>query len=100
LLRRVRGFRTHPRPDLPSVLQYGNAYGADMKTTLNIDDQLLTRARIASARERKTLKVFFEEALRLRLRVRCRASSHGLQRLPVFHGKSGLAPGIDPTSLR
>lgn len=66
-----------------------------MKTTLDIDDELLNRAKAVSARERKSLTALVEEGLRLR-----RRRSRQAHRLPVYLGKSGLAKNIDPTTLR
>lgn len=71
-----------------------------MKTTLDIDDELLIKAKAVSARERKSLTVLIEEGLRLRLRRRRSLLSGRSQPLPVYRGKSGLAKGIDPTSNR
>jgi hypothetical protein len=70
-----------------------------MKTTLDIDDELLIKAKAVSARERKSLTALIEEGLRLRLRGPGRKSRRP-QPLPVYRGKSGLAKGIDPTSNR
>jgi len=71
-----------------------------MKTTLDIDDALLVRAKAVSARERKSLTALIEEGLRLRLRSR-QASNAGIDvKIPVFRGKGGLRPGIDPLSNR
>jgi hypothetical protein len=70
-----------------------------MKTTLDIDDELLVRAKAASARERKSLTALIEEGLRLRLRrpgSRRRAS----KALAVHRGKGGLVAGVDPLSNR
>lgn len=71
-----------------------------MKTTLDIDDDLLIKAKALSAREKKSLTMLIEEGLRLRLRRRARASGKPPVRLPVYRGKGGLARGIDPTSNR
>jgi hypothetical protein len=71
-----------------------------MKTTLDIDDELLIKAKAASARERKSLTALIEEGLRLRLRKRSRSVSGPRRPLPVYRGKGGLAKGIDPTSNR
>jgi hypothetical protein len=71
-----------------------------MKTTLDIDDELLIKAKAVSARERKSLTALIEEGLRLRLRGRRSLLSGRSQPLPVYRGKSGLAKGIDPTSNR
>jgi hypothetical protein len=71
-----------------------------MKTTLDIDDELLVKAKAVSARERKSLTALIEEGLRLRLR---RAGSTKLTRplaLAVHRGKGGLVPGVDPLSNR
>jgi len=56
-----------------------------MKTTLDINDELLVKAKAASARERKSLTTLIEE---------------GRRPLPIFKGKGGVAKGIDPTSNR
>ena len=69
-----------------------------MKTTLNIDDHLLTRAKAAAALGRTTLTQFVEEGLALRLR--CAAGGNARRRpLPVFDG-TGLAEGVNPLSNR
>jgi hypothetical protein len=71
-----------------------------MKTTLDIDDELLVRAKAASARERKSLTALIEEGLRLRLR---RSHSSGRKTrppIPTFAGKGGLVAGVDPLSNR
>jgi hypothetical protein len=70
-----------------------------MKTTLDIDDELLIKAKTVSARERKSLTALIEEGLRLRLRG-SRVKSRRSSPLPVYRGRSGLAKGIDPTSNR
>jgi hypothetical protein len=65
-----------------------------MRTTLNIDDELLVKAKAVSARERKSLTALIEEGLRLRLRrtdSRRRASSPPL----AIH-----IAGVDPLSNR
>jgi hypothetical protein len=70
-----------------------------MKTTLDLDDELLVKAKTVSARERKSLTALIEEGLRLRLRSP-RLKSRRPKTLPVYRGKGGLAKGIDPTSNR
>lgn len=72
-----------------------------MKTTLDIDDELLVRAKAASARERKSLTALIEEGLRLRLR-RPHSSGRktGRPPIPSFAGKGGLVAGVDPLSNR
>ena len=71
-----------------------------MKTTLNLDDDLLARAKAQAAIERKSLTRLIVEGLSLRLR------KAGLERrgaqpvIPVFRGGAGLRAGIDPSSNR
>ena len=68
-----------------------------MKTTLDIDDHLLTRAKAEAALGRTTLTRLVEEGLALRLRA---AGGSGRRRpLPVFDG-TGLAEGVNPLSNR
>jgi hypothetical protein len=71
-----------------------------MKTTLDIDDELLIKAKALSARERKSLTALIEEGLRLRLRGQRPPASGRRYSIPVYRGKGGLAKGIDPTSNR
>lgn len=71
-----------------------------MKTTLDIDDDLLIKAKAVSARERKSLTALIDEGLRLRLRGRRPILTGRTQPLPVYRDKGGLAKGIDPTSNR
>jgi hypothetical protein len=71
-----------------------------MKTTLDIDDELLIRAKATSARERKSLTALIEEGLRLRLRRPRPPSRKAVSRIPVFTGKGGLVSGVDPLSNR
>jgi len=63
-----------------------------MKTTLDLDDTLLARAKALAARQRTSLTRLIEEGLQLRLRTqRIRAKP---AKLPVYRGKGGLAPGL------
>lgn len=71
-----------------------------MKTTLDIDDELLVRAKAASARERKSLTALIEEGLRLRLRRPGSGPRTTSKALPVHRGKGGLVAGVDPLSNR
>jgi hypothetical protein len=67
-----------------------------MKTTLDLNDALLSRAKALAARQHTSLTRLIEEGLQLRLRAqRTRAKQVDL---PVYHGKSGLVPGLDATS--
>ncbi|MCC6194781.1 MAG: DUF2191 domain-containing protein [Burkholderiales bacterium] len=67
-----------------------------MKTTLDLNDALLTEAKALAARQRTTLTRLIEEGLQLRLRAG-RTPKRAV-RLPVYHGKGGLAPGLDGLS--
>lgn len=71
-----------------------------VKTTLDIDDELLVRAKAASARERKSLTALIEEGLRLRLRRPRPGGRKTAPRIPIFTGKGGLVTGVDPLSNR
>ena len=71
-----------------------------MKTTLDLDDELLVRAKAASARERKSLTALIEEGLRLRLRRPGAGRRAAAKALAVHRGKGGLVAGVDPLSNR
>jgi len=65
-----------------------------VKTTLDLNDALLAQAKITAVQERTTLTRLIEEGLRLQ-RQRMPATH---VRLPVYHGKGGLMPGLDGLS--
>jgi hypothetical protein len=67
-----------------------------MKTTLDLNDALLIRAKALAAQQRTSLTRLIEEGLQLRLSAQ--RSSAKPVRLPVYRGKGGLAPGLDGTS--
>ena len=69
-----------------------------MKTTLDLNDQLLADAKALAAQQRTSLTRLIEEGLQLRLRARADASRRGRVRLPVFKGRGGLVAGVDPLS--
>lgn len=71
-----------------------------MKTTLDLNDALLADAKVVAARQRTTLTRLIEEGLQLRLRASEATARRGKRRLPVFNGRGGLVPGVDPTSNR
>lgn len=83
----------------PRRKQYRFLYSTGMKTTLDLDDALLARAKAAAARERKSLTALIEEGLRLRLRKRTGPRPRA-KALAVFSGKGGLVEGIDPACNR
>ena len=70
-----------------------------MKTTLDLRDDLLARAKELAARERTSLTKMIEESLTLRLR-RQRASRRKVKALPMSVQNGGLRKGIDGASNR
>lgn len=71
-----------------------------MKTTLDLNDELLAEAKALAARQRTTLTRVVEEGLQLRLQRHAQPSKHKNARshLRVFEGQGGLQPGVDPSS--
>ena len=69
-----------------------------MKTTLDINDQLLAEAKVLAAQQRTSLTRVIEEGLQLRLRANATAAPRRRARLPVFRGRGGLVAGVDPLS--
>ena len=68
-----------------------------MRTTIAIDDQLLTAARAAARRRGYTLGRFIEDALRREL---VQQSAAPAPPVPVFRGGTGPGPGVDLRSNR
>ena len=69
-----------------------------MKTTLNLNDQLLIDAKALAAQQRTSLTRLIEEGLQLRLRAKSASTRQQRVRLPVFRGRGGLVNGVDPLS--
>ena len=69
-----------------------------MKTTLDIDDYLLANAKALAARQRTSLTRLIEEGLQLRLRSSRSTSEVGKRKIPVYKGRGGVVPGLDPSS--
>ena len=69
-----------------------------MKTTLDINTQLLADAKALAAQQRTSLTRLIEEGLQLRLRAQVATPPRGKLRLPVFKGRGGLVAGVDPLS--
>jgi len=69
-----------------------------MKTTLDLNDQLLADAKALAAQQRISLTRLIEEGLQLRLRAKAACVKQGRVRLPVFRGRGGLVTGVDPLS--
>jgi len=77
---------------------YRNLYSRIMKTTLDLNDELLANAKALAARQRISLTRLIEEGLQLRLRASTAEPTSSRKRLPVFHGRGGLVAGVDPRS--
>jgi hypothetical protein len=69
-----------------------------MKTTLDLNDQILADAKVLAVQQRTTLTRLIEEGLLLRLRARSGAAKPGPTRLPIFKGRGGLVAGVNPLS--
>jgi len=69
-----------------------------MKTTLDLNDQLLADAKALAAQQRTSLTRVIEEGLQLRLHAKAAAAKRQRVRLPVFKGRGGLVAGVDPLS--
>ena len=69
-----------------------------MKTTLDIDDQLLSEAKALAAHQRTSLTRLIEEGLHLRLRVRPPVGRRVKVTLPLLKGRGWLVAGVDPGS--
>lgn len=66
-----------------------------MRTTLRLDDSLLSDAKRLAAEEKTTLTAIMDSALReWIMRQRARQETRTTVSLPVFHGR-GLQPGVD-----
>jgi hypothetical protein len=64
-----------------------------MRTTINIDDDLLAEARQVAAKTGRSLTAVVEDALRESLRRRHRTARRAVE-LPTF-GEGGVQPGVD-----
>ena len=69
-----------------------------MKTTLDLNDQLLADAKALAAHQRTSLTRLIEEGLQLRLHASSAEPTKTRKRLPVFHGRGGLVADLDPRS--
>ena len=72
-----------------------------MKTTLNLNDDLLASAKAMAAVQQSTLTRLIEEGLRLRLLVGTagtRPVRPQAPKLPVFKGKGGMHGSVNPLS--
>lgn len=71
--------------------------GLCMKTTVEIDEDLLRRSKEAGLREGRSLRSLIEEGLRnlLELRERHERGEHVRVELPVSSVRGGLQPGVN-----
>ena len=86
------GFKAAPGLDTEICIMLG------MKTTLDLNDRLLTAAKALAAQQRTSLTRLIEEGLHLRLRAKAGAGGQQAVRLPLFKGRGGLVAGVDPSS--
>ena len=69
-----------------------------MKTTLDINDQLLASAKMLAVQQRTILTRLIEEGLQLRLRSAAGPAAAPRSRVPVLKGSGGLVAGVNPLS--
>jgi len=69
-----------------------------MRTTIDLPDELLQRARVAAARERTTLTALLADGLQLRLATPRASDSAPPGALPLSEAGGGLQPWVDPAS--
>jgi hypothetical protein len=69
-----------------------------MKTTLDLNDQLLADAKALAAQQRTSLTRLIEEGLQLRIRAQANPSKRRRVRLPAYKGRGGLVAGVNPLS--
>lgn len=79
-------------------MSYRNLYHPTMKTTLDLNDQLLASAKALAAQQRTSLTRVIEEGLQLRLQASTAPPGSHRKRLPVFQGRGGLVAGLDARS--
>lgn len=66
-----------------------------MRTTIRLDEHLLTEAKQLAARRGTTFTALVEDALREQLARGVSAPASERLDLPVFSGGSGFQPGVD-----
>ena len=66
-----------------------------MRTTLQINDEIMVTVKRMAAESRKTLTEVIEALLLAGLNRRAEADRRDRVKLPVFRGGTGVAPGID-----
>jgi hypothetical protein len=90
----------HPHESLMNQIlkPYRNLQDACMKTTLDLNDALLARAKLLAARQRIRVTRLIEEGLDLRLRASAMLNPARTRAIPFYHGNGGLAAGVNPLS--
>jgi hypothetical protein len=81
-----------------ATMSYRNLYDWRMKTTLDLNDQLLASAKALAAQQRTSLTRLIEEGLQLRLHAASHEPIAKPRKLPVFKGRGGLVAGVNPRS--
>ena len=70
-----------------------------MKTTLNLNDELIASAKVMAVQNHTSLTKLIEEGLRLRIAAGVLSPS-AKRKIPIFKGGGGLRKGINPLSNR
>ena len=65
-----------------------------MRTTIRLDDRLLSEAKQLAAKTKRSLTAVIEDAMRLSLGIQQESPKRRRVRLKTFKGK-GLMPGVD-----
>jgi hypothetical protein len=66
-----------------------------MRTTVNLDDELLRKAKEFAARTNRTLTSVLSDALRAALSRSAQPARRRRVRLPVSDSRPGVQPGVD-----
>lgn len=66
-----------------------------MRTTINLDDELLRQAKIEAAKSGRTLTSLMEDALRASLSRQTLKAADERVTLPVSTMRGGVQPGVD-----
>jgi hypothetical protein len=69
-----------------------------MKITLDINDSLFANAKALATQQQTSMTLLIEEGLQLRLCSSQAASQPGKRKIPVFKGRGGMVPGVNPSS--
>jgi len=68
-----------------------------MRTTIDLPDELLRRARVTDAQEGTTLTTLLADGLQLRL-GKAATASRSTRPLPLSKARGGMHPWVDPAS--